>query len=71
MEIRMPVMMVGAAAGRITWKALRSGPTSRVRATLSQSLRTPATPKAVLISIGQTEQMKITKIAEVVESLMV
>ncbi len=41
-----------------------------MRATLTQSLRTPATPKAVLISIGQIEQMKITKIDEVSESLM-
>ncbi len=52
-------------------KALRNGPTSSVRATLIHSLRTPATPKAVLISIGQTEQMKITKIEEVALSLMV
>ncbi|MNP26501.1 hypothetical protein D3C76_1193590 [compost metagenome] len=71
MEMRMPVMIVGAAAGRITRKALRSGLTSSTRATLSQSLLTPATPNAVLISIGQTEQMKMTKIADVVESLMV
>ncbi len=35
-----------------------------MRATLIHSLRTADTPKAVLISIGQTEQMKITKIAE-------
>ena len=48
MEMRMPVMMVGAAAGRITLKAVRNGPTSRVRATFSHSLRTLATPKAVL-----------------------
>ena len=64
MEMRMPVRMVGAAAGRMTWKALRSGLTSSVRATSSQSLRTLATPKAVLISIGHSEQMKMTKIAE-------
>ncbi len=32
-----------------------------VLATLSQSRLTEATPKAVLISMGQTEQMKITK----------
>ena len=59
----MPVMMVGAAAGRITGNALRSGPTSSVRATLSHSRLTPATPNAVLISIGHSEQMKMTKIA--------
>jgi hypothetical protein len=70
-EIRMPVMMVGAAAGRITLKAVRNGPTSSVRATFSHSRRTPPTPNAVLISIGQTEQMKITKIEEIAESLMV
>ena len=52
-------------------KARRSVPTSSVRATLSHSLRTAATPNAVLISIGQSEQMKITKIAERPESLMV
>ena len=70
-EIRMPVMMVGAAAGRITRKALRNAPTSSVAATLSHSLRTLATPNAVLISIGHSEQMKITKIAEIEESLIV
>jgi hypothetical protein len=32
---------------------------------------TEATPKAVLISIGQTEQMKITKMPEIDESLIV
>ena len=64
-------MMVGAAAGRITLKAVRKGPTSRVRATFSHSRRTLPTPKAVLISIGQTEQMKITKIDDRLESLMV
>ena len=70
-EMRMPVRMVGAAAGRITSKARRTGPTSRVRATLSQSRRTEATPKAVLMSMGQIEQMKITKMPEADESLMV
>ena len=42
-----------------------------MRATFSQSRRTPATPKAVLISIGQSEQMKITNTPETDESLMV
>ena len=51
--------------------ARRSVPTSSVRATLIHSLRTAATPNAVLISIGQTEQMKITKIDDRLESLMV
>jgi hypothetical protein len=50
---------------------VRNVPASSVRATLSQSRRTLATPCAVLISIGHTEQMKITKIDEVAESLMV
>ena len=67
----MPVMMVGAAAGRITLNAVRNGPTSSVRATFSHSLRTLPTPKAVLINIGQTEQMKITKIEEMALSLIV
>ena len=70
-EIRMPVRMVGAAAGRITWKAFLSGVTSSVRATFSHSRRTFETPNAVLISIGQTEQMKITKMPEIDESLIV
>jgi hypothetical protein len=34
-------------------------------------LRTEATPKAVLINIGQIEQMKITNTAETFESLSV
>src|SRR4030065_355320 len=71
LEMRMPVRMVGAAAGRITWSALRSGFTSMVRATLSHSRFTVATPWAVLISIGHSEQMKITNTAEIDESLMV
>src|SRR4051812_32264414 len=71
MEIRMPVRMVGAAAGRMTSIAFLSGGTSSVFATFSQSRRTDATPKAVLISMGQVEQMKITKIAETPESLSV
>src|SRR5258708_5535960 len=70
-EIRMPVRMVGAAAGRITATALRNGRTSRVFATLSQSRRTDATPKAVLITIGHIEQLKVTKIADTFESLSV
>ena len=64
MEIRIPVTIVGAAAGRITVNAVLSGFSSCVRATFTQSARTPAMPKAVLISIGQIEQMKITKMAE-------
>ena len=48
----------------MTVKAVLIGPSSWVRATLTQSSRTPATPKAVLISIGQIEQIKITKIAD-------
>lgn len=70
-EMRMPVMMVGAAAGRITSRAVRSRDTSSVRATFSQSCRTAPTPNAVFTSIGQSEQMKITKMAEVSASLMV
>jgi hypothetical protein len=71
MLMRMPVRMVGAAAGRITLNALRSGLTSSVLATFSHSRLTEATPKAVLISIGQTEQMKITNTPEIDESLIV
>ena len=55
---------------KITVKARLTVPTSSVRATLIHSLRTPTTPNAVLSSIGHTEQMKITKIAEVCESLI-
>ena len=71
MLMRMPVRMVGAAAGSTTSNARRSGLTSSVRATLSHSRRTPATPNAVLISIGQIEQMKITNTPEMLESLIV
>ena len=71
MLMRMPVRMVGAAAGRITWKALRSGVTSSVRATFEPLAAHADTPNAVLISIGQTEQMKITKMPEIDESLIV
>ncbi len=70
-EMRMPVRMVGAAAGRMTAKAFLKGETSSVRATLSHSRRTEATPNAVLISIGQIEQMKITNTPEIELSLMV
>src|SRR6185295_5968899 len=70
-EMRMPVMMVGAAAGNTTWNALRIGDTSSVRATFSHSRRTAETPNAVLISIGHSEQMKITKIDDVALSLIV
>ena len=52
-------------------KALRKGLTSRVAATLSQSRLTDATPNAVLTNIGQTEQIKMTKMPEMEESLMV
>ena len=38
--------------------------TSSVRATLSHSLRTEPTPCAVLISMGQMEQMKMTNTPE-------
>ncbi len=70
-EMRMPVRMVGAAAGRMMVKARRKVPTSSVRATLSHSRRTAATPNAVLISIGHSEQMKMTKIEDRPESLIV
>ena len=71
MEMRMPARMVGAAAGRITRKAFRSGFTSSVRETSSQSFFTLATPCAVLISIGHSEQMKMTKIDDAEASLIV
>ncbi len=51
----MPVRIVGAAAGKMMVKARRKGPTSSVRATLSH----------------YNEQMKITKIEDRLESLMV
>ena len=71
MLMRMPVSMVGAAAGRITRNALRIDDTSSVSATLSHSRLTEATPNAVFTSIGQTEQMKMTKMPEADESLIV
>ena len=71
MLMRMPVTMVGAAAGKITKNALRSGLTSKVLATFNHSRFTDATPNAVLISMGQTEQMKITKIPLMLESFKV
>ena len=52
MEIRMPVMIVGAAAGSTTNNALRTGLSSKVLATSSQSLRTADTPKAVFHEHG-------------------
>src|SRR5258706_10747805 len=70
-EMRMPVMIVGAAAGSTTWNAVRIGDTSSVRATLSHSRLTADTPNAVLMSIGHNEQMKITNIDEVALSLIV
>ena len=70
-EMRMPVKMVGAAAGKITLSALRNGFTSSVLATFSHSRLTDDTPNAVLISIGHTEQMKMTKMPEIEESLIV
>src|SRR5262245_57175326 len=45
-EIRMPVRIVGAAARRMMVNARRKTPTSNVRATLSHSRRTQATPNA-------------------------
>ena len=71
MLMRMPVTMVGAAAGKITKNAFRKGFTSNVLATFSHSRLTDATPKAVLMSMGHTEQMKITKIPLMLESLSV
>jgi len=47
-EIRMPVRIVGAAARQITVEGALTVPTSSVRATLIHSLRTLATPNAVL-----------------------
>ena len=59
-----PEFLARIGAETITGPARRS-PSS------SQSRRTLATPKAVLSNIGQTEQMKITKMPEIDESLMV
>ena len=50
---------------------MRMGDTSSVRATFSHSRRTADTPNAVLISMGHSEQMKITNIDEVALSLIV
>src|SRR5260221_182420 len=46
-EMRMPVRMVGAAAGRMTRNALRSGFTSSVLATSSHSRRTAPAPESL------------------------
>ena len=62
---------LAGAAGRMIVNARRSVPTSKVRATLSHSRRTDATPNAVLISIGHSEQIKMTKIDDRLESLIV
>ena len=59
--------MVAAAAGRMNWKAVRHGPASSVRATLSYSRRSDATPNAVLSSMGQMAQMKMTKMTKMAE----
>jgi len=67
-EMRMPVVSFGAAAGRITrTHGARASPRACAR-TFSQSLLTDATPCAVLISIGHSEQMKITNTPETDES---
>jgi len=60
--------MVGAAAGRITWNARRRGFTSSVFARSASRCSTRGHAVGVLISIGQTEQMKITNTPEI-ESL--
>ena len=65
------VTMVGAAAGMTILVAVCRGDNSSVLATLRHSRRTDATPKAVLVSIGQIEQIKITKMLDALESLMV
>src|SRR4029079_11555515 len=70
-EMRMPVRIVGAAAGRMIVNARRQVPTSSVLATLSHSRRSDAAPNAVLIMVGHSEQMKITKIDDRLESLIV
>ena len=70
-EILMPVMMVGAAAGKTTRKAFLNGLTSSVRETSIHSFLTDATPNAVLMSIGHTEQIKMTNMADTFESLSV
>ena len=49
-------VMVGAAAGRMTVSALRSGRTSSVRATLSQSLRTLASTRMTSCSLKSCER---------------
>jgi hypothetical protein len=69
-EKRIPARIVGAAAGKITANAVRVAESSSVRATLMKSRRTLATPNAVLIKIGHSEQMKITNTEDPTESLM-
>ena len=71
MLMRIPVKIVGAAAGKMTKNAFLNELTSSVLATFNHSFLTEETPKAVFISIGQIEQMKITKIPDKEESLIV
>ena len=63
-EIRMPVRIIGTAAGNTICRMRVQTLRPSTRDTLSQSCRTADTPNAVLISNGQTEQMKMIKIAE-------
>ena len=65
----MPVMIVGRRR-QDDVKARRSADLESAR-DVERFLAQAATPNAVLISIGQSEQMKMTKIAESAVSLMV
>src|SRR5690606_21298552 len=69
-EIRIPVNMVGAAAGKMTVKAVLKGVSSSVFATLRKSRLTLLTPNAVLIKTGHSEQIKITNTEDAIESWM-
>ena len=71
-EIRIPVRIVGAAAGRMIVSACRNAPDlERARHVAPFLAHTLRTPKAVLISIGHSAQMKITKTDETLLSLIV
>ena len=67
MLMRMPVRMVARGRQDHHGRPCAAG-SSSVADTLSQSRLTEATPNAVFISMGQTEQMKMTKMPEMDES---
>jgi len=66
--MRIPDRIVGTLAGKTTRVMCSSRGSPNTRDTFSHSARTDAVPVAVLINIGQTAQMKIMKIVDIVLS---